>query len=76
MNGELTSRLLADNSFLRRQIAANREQHTQVIYRAILVRSATAEEIAEMAQLMKGSPTPEPDNIWALLNTPEFLFNQ
>jgi len=76
MNGELTSQLLADDSFLRRQIAASSEQKTQVIYRGILVRSPTAEEIAEIAKLTKGSPTPEQDIIWALLNSPEFLFNQ
>lgn len=39
MNGELTTRALAEDSFLRRQIAASKaagEQRTQLIYRAIL----------------------------------------
>ena len=79
MNGELTTRALAEDSFLRRQLAASKavgEQRTQLIYRAILVRSAKAEEIAEMAALTKASATPEQDIIWALLNSPEFLFNQ
>jgi hypothetical protein len=79
MNGELTTRVLADDSYLRRQIAASKavgEQRTQLIYRAILIRSATAEELAEMAAMTKGSPTPEQDIIWALLNSPEFLFQR
>ena len=79
MNGELTTRALADDSYLRRQLAASKavgEQRTQLIYRAILIRSATAEELAEMAAMTKGSPTPERDILWALLNSPEFLFNQ
>ncbi len=79
MNGDLTTRALADDSFLRRQIAASKtagEQRTQLIYRAILVRSATAGELTEMTARTKNSPTPEQDIIWALLNSPEFLFNQ
>jgi hypothetical protein len=79
MNGDLTTRALADDSYLCRQLAASNlvgEQRTQLIYRAILVRSATAEELAEMAAMTKASPTPEQDIIWALLNSPEFLFNQ
>jgi hypothetical protein len=79
MNGELTTRALADDSYLRRQLAASNlvgEKRTQLIYRAILVRSATAEELAELATMTQGSPTPEQDIIWALLNSPEFLFNQ
>ena len=76
MNGELTTQVLAKDSFLCRQIAATTEQRTQLIYRAILVRSASAEDLAETARLTNGSLTPEQDIIWALLNSPEFLFNQ
>ncbi|MFN0076835.1 MAG: DUF1549 domain-containing protein [Prosthecobacter sp.] len=79
MNGDLTTRAIAADSLLRRQLTASKtagEQRTQLIYRAILVRTATAEELAEMAALTKDSPTPEQDTIWALLNSPEFLFNQ
>ena len=79
MNGELTTYVLKDNSFLCRQLAASvthGDQRTQLIYRAILVRSATAEELDELAALTKDSPTPEQDIIWAVMNTPEFLFNQ
>jgi hypothetical protein len=79
MNGDLTTRALAEDSFLRRQLAASGtagDERTQLIYRAILVRSASAEELAETAALTKDSPTPEQDLIWALLNSPEFLFNQ
>lgn len=79
MNGDLTTRALAEDSFLRRQLAASQsvgQQRMQLIYRAILVRSATTDELAEMAALMENSTTPEQDMIWALLNSPEFLFNQ
>lgn len=79
MNGDLTTRALAEDSFLRRQLAASKtagEQRTQLIYRAILVRSASAGELAEIAKLTKDSATPEQDIIWALLNSPEFLFNR
>lgn len=79
MNGDLTIRALAEDSFLRGQLAASKAvggQRTQLIYRAVLVRSATAEELAEMGTLTKNSATPEQDIIWALLNSPEFLFNQ
>jgi hypothetical protein len=71
--------VLKDRSLLRRQLAASKttgDQRTQLIYRAILVRSATTEELAQLAAMTKGSPTPEQDIIWALLNSPEFLFNQ
>jgi hypothetical protein len=79
MNGDLTTRALGDDSYLRRQLAASNlvgEKRTQLIYRAILVRSATTAELAELAAMTKGSPTPEQDIIWALLNSPEFLFNK
>jgi hypothetical protein len=79
MNGDLTTRAIADGSFLRRQLAESNsvgQQRTQLIYRAILVRSASAQELSQMAALTKDSPTPEQDIIWALLNSPEFLFNQ
>ena len=79
MNGDLTTQILKDKSLLRRQLAASKskgDERTQLIYRAILVRSATAEELAELAVRTKDSPSPEQDIIWALLNSPEFLFNQ
>lgn len=79
MNGELTTDALAEDSFLRRQLAASHTQgdtRAQLIYRAILVRSATAEELAKIATLTKAGATSEQDIIWALLNSPEFLFNQ
>ncbi|MCY2976254.1 MAG: DUF1549 domain-containing protein [Planctomycetota bacterium] len=78
MNGDLTNQILKDNSLLRRQLAASKsigDARTQLIFLAILVRSATAEEIASFAGLTKDSPTQEQDIIWALLNSPEFLFN-
>ncbi len=79
MNGDLTTQVLKDKSLLRRQLAASQatgDELTQLIYRAILVRSATADELAELAAMTQDSPSPEQDIIWALLNSPEFLFNQ
>jgi Protein of unknown function (DUF1553) len=79
MNGELTTRVLKEDSRLRRQLAETKtkgEQRTQLVYRAILVRSATVDELAEIELLNKESPITEQEIIWALLNSPEFLFNQ
>ena len=79
MNGDLTTQVLKDKSLLRRQLDVSKatgDQLIQLIYRAILVRSATADELAELAAMIKNSPSPEQDIIWALLNSPEFLFNQ
>lgn len=79
MNGDLTSRALAEGSWLQRQLAVNGasgERRMQLIYREILIRSATAEELSMIRNLTKDSKTPEQDIIWSLLNSPEFLFNQ
>jgi hypothetical protein len=79
MNGDLTTRVLAEDSYLRKQFAASKlqgQQAIQLIYRAILIRFAKEGELAEITAVMKASPTPEHDLIWALLNSPEFLFNQ
>jgi hypothetical protein len=79
MNGDLTSRALAEGSWLQRQLAVNGasgERRMQLIYRAILIRSATADELSMIRNLTKDSKTPEQDIIWSLLNSPEFLFNQ
>ena len=78
MNGDLTNRVLAEGSLLRRQLAASglkEALRTQLVYRAILVRSANADEIAITKNATQESKTPEQDVIWALLNSPEFLFN-
>ncbi len=78
MNGELTSRILEKNSFLRQQIAASKttgSDSIQLMFRAILVRSATPVELKEMTTLTSDSPTPDEDVLWALLNSPEFLFH-
>lgn len=73
MNGELTQRILAKDSHLQMSVAASKasENHlTQLLYRAVLVRSASAEELALL------SKSTHEDIIWGLLNSPEFLFQR
>ncbi len=77
MNGELAARILAPDSHLRRQLASadgRRERLTALIYRALLVRSPSDGELSAVANLTATSLTPTEDTIWALLNSPEFLF--
>lgn len=79
MNGELTNRILADDSALLHSLAQTALQGpelTQLIYRAILVREPSSAELAQLEEWLAASPTPTQDLIWALLNSPEFLFNQ
>ena len=77
MNGDLVTLVLAPDSHLRRQLAAaggRTDRMTALIYRALLVRAPSDAELANLASLMASSLTPEDDTIWALLNSPEFLF--
>lgn len=79
MNGELTDRILAEDSYLQHLLAASRaegQELTQIIYRAVLVRSASDAELAQLTALTQNSPATTQDIIWALLNSPEFLFHQ
>lgn len=79
MNGDLAARVLAPDSHLRRQLAsaaARRDGMTPLIYRALLVRSPSDGELATVATLTATSLTPVEDTIWALLNSPEFLFQR
>jgi hypothetical protein len=78
MNGDLTRMILDERSFLRTQLRqfATGEQRLNAIYQSILVRSATVEEAKHCLPIFETSPSPEADMIWALLNTPEFLFIQ
>ncbi len=79
MNGDLVARVLAPDSHLQRQLAAadgRRDRMTALIYRALLVRAPSAGELATVATLTATSVTPAEDTIWALLNSPEFLFQR
>jgi len=78
MNGELTKQVLEKDSYMRRQISSSTgdDDRLRAIYRSILVRSPTADEIERCRRLSGEHVTFETDLIWALLNTPEFLFNQ
>jgi hypothetical protein len=79
MNGKLTTRVLAEDSFLRKQLpstGADLESRIESIYRAILIRDPGDHEMNRCLKVFEASPTPEEDLIWALINNPEFLFLQ
>jgi hypothetical protein len=79
MNGELVARVLAPDSHLRRQLASadgHSDRTTALIYRALLVRAPSDGELSAIANLTASSLTPVEDTIWALLNSPEFLFQR
>jgi hypothetical protein len=78
MNGELTKLALDEDSYLRTQVrsAGDEAERLQATYRSILVRSPSKEEAERCRTLGSESATFESDLIWALLNTPEFLFIQ
>ena len=79
MNGELVARVLAPDSHLRRQLASadgRSDRTTALIYRALLVRAPSDGELSAIANLTASSLTPVEDTIWALLNSPEFLFQR
>ncbi len=79
MNGDLVARIVAPDSLLRRQLAetgGSRDRLLSLIYRSILMRAPTEEELATLESFTASSLTPLEDAIWALLNSPEFLFQQ
>ncbi|MBA4020039.1 MAG: hypothetical protein C0483_22970 [Pirellula sp.] len=77
MNGELTEAIVDEHSYLRAGLRNLDEgERIAVIYQAILVRRPTSDELAHVKQLFAESGTPEADLIWALVNSPEFLFLQ
>jgi len=79
MNGDLVTRIVAPGSHLRRQLAiadGSRDRMRSLIYRAVFVRAPTDGELATLASLTASSLTPAEDTIWALLNSPEFLFQR
>lgn len=78
MNGELTQKATHSKSLLRRTLAdiAHISPKITAIYQSILVRQPTADEMEMCQALFEASATPDEDLIWALLNSPEFLFQQ
>ncbi len=79
MNGDLVARIVAPDSLLRRQLAetgGSRDRLLSLIYRSILMRAPTEDELATLESFTASSLTPLEDAIWALLNSPEFLFQQ
>ncbi|WP_197442546.1 DUF1549 domain-containing protein [Lignipirellula cremea] len=78
MNGDLTRMATDENSHLRSQLSdfPDNEQRLNALYQAVLVRRPTALERKHCLAVIASSPTPETDILWALLNSPEFLFQQ
>ncbi len=90
MNGDLTAALSARGALLLEQLPAEEgggadagdrkgkrpgaDGCIRTLFLAILVREPTREELRACAAAWAASPTPERDLIWALVNTPEFLF--
>jgi hypothetical protein len=76
MNGELTKDLLEPHGYLRQSVASVTDDDAKVraLFQAILVRRPTAGELEQCRGLLKAGPTAEADLIWALVNSPEFLF--
>ena len=76
MNGELTARVLAEGSLVRREAAVAGEglARLRALFNAVLVREPDGRELARCAEVLRDSGTPEQDVLWALLNSPEFLF--
>lgn len=78
MNGELTTAILEDTSLLRRILSESNDAFARTIeiYRAVLVRSPTEAELSQLRPAEEPRLTQEADLIWALINSPEFLFQQ
>lgn len=78
MNGELTKLVSQNDSYLRRQLHAFADNTERIgaVYRAVLVRSPTADELHRCRAVFAASATPDTDLIWVLINSPEFLFIQ
>lgn len=81
MNGSLTTEVIADDSLLQRQLSAagtesSESSRIEAIYQAILIRGPGEDEMSHCQEIFETSPTPVEDLIWALINTPEFLFLQ
>ncbi len=76
MNGELTRSALEEKSYVRSRLIPlnDKNERLQGAFLSILARRPTADEAARCQKLLQSSPTPEQDLLWALLNSPEFLF--
>ena len=78
MNGPLTNQILKKESWLRESLDEidGDEPRVRAIYQSVLIRQPTSRELQTCLMVFETSQTPEQDLIWALLNSPEFLFNQ
>ena len=78
MNGPLTNQILEKESWLRESLGEidGDQPRVRAIYQSVLIRQPTSDELQTCLVVFETSQTPERDLIWALLNSPEFLFNQ
>jgi hypothetical protein len=76
MNGTLTRLVLGEESLLRRTMVQIKNPHARLtaVYLAVLARKPSAQEREIVLRLCHGSKSAEADVLWALLNSPEFLF--
>ena len=76
MNGAATSILSSPNSLIFQTMNAesNPLRRAEVVFLSILSREMLPEEKTMLVKELKGGNEALSDIIWALLNTPEFLF--
>lgn len=78
-NGPITHMMLDPRSIMYRNVTAEKEpdRRVDVIFLSVLCRKATVEEKqAALAEIKKHGPAGYGNVIWALVNTPEFVFVQ
>ena len=76
MNGAATQILANRNSLIFQKMKAEKDplKRAEIVFLSILSRKMTPKEQAMIVQELKRGDTALTDLIWALLNTPEFLF--
>jgi hypothetical protein len=76
MNGAATQILANRNSLIFQKIKAEKKplNRAEIVFLSILSRKMTPNEQAMMVQELKRGDAALTDLIWALLNTPEFMF--
>lgn len=78
MNGDLTAAIVRPTSLLRKNLRKTNDtrERIEAVYLSVLVRWPTDDELETCRALFDAGGRAEEDLIWALLNSPEFLFQQ